>query len=401
LQTTHDLIGKTIAERFVITHVIGEGAMGIVYRGFDESTLAEVAIKVLQPSLAVYPELVARFHREASALRRVDHDGAVRVLGRGDEGGVPFIVMELLHGESLAHVIHRAGCVPEARAARIMVQICEALAIAHERGVVHRDIKPDNIMIVDGGPLGERVKILDFGVAKRVAASGGNLEDSFSMGESTRMGALVGTPEYMAPEQCMAGEVDHRADLYACGVLLYRMVTGHLPFEGEHQHPLELLQRHLGEEPPAPRAVAPWVSVEVEAIILKAMRKTPSDRHASATELRDDLAKLIAVHEEIEMEPTERVSRADLGLWSADVTAALDVAASAPPSAPAPVEEAPIARAPEIAPPPSTPAPSTARPARLAARRKELGYGPVVALAAVIGAGVGSLLVAFLPLLSR
>src|ERR1700722_7796135 len=133
--------------------------MGVVYRGFDDATLNEVAIKVLQPSLAGHEELVARFHREAAATKRVDHEGTVRVLGRGCEEGLYFLVMELLHGQSLAAVLTETHRLSEGRAARIVVQLCGALAVAHERGVVHRDVKPENIMVVEGGvALGERVK---------------------------------------------------------------------------------------------------------------------------------------------------------------------------------------------------------------------------------------------------
>jgi serine/threonine-protein kinase len=391
LQSTHDFIGKTLSDRFLITHVIGEGAMGIVYRGFDEVTLAEVAIKVLQPSLAVHPEIVARFQREAAAMRRVDHDGAVRVIGRGDEGGVPFIVMELLKGESLGSLLHRSGALPEARAARIMVQVCEALAVAHERGVVHRDIKPDKIMIVDGGPLGARVKILDFGVAKRVAARGGHVEDSFSSAEATRFGALVGTPDYMAPEQCAAAEIDARTDVYACGVLLYKMVTTHLPFEGETLSALDICKLHIEADPPPPRGVAPWVSEAMEAIILKALRKAPSDRHASAAALGDELAKLAAGHEEIAMEPTARFSITDIGAASDEITKALDVSAliDTPPSPAPPAPPDPPARPVERA--IASPPPSTAT-TRVTPVVRE--YGRVIAIALVIGASVGTILLA-------
>src|SRR6185437_1921220 len=265
MNTPKDLIGTTLAGRYTITDVLGEGAMGVVYRGFEDATLNEVAIKVLQPSLACHPELVVRCYREASAARRVEHEGAVQMLGRGCEGGLHYLVMELLHGQSLGAILATSPSFPEARAIRTLVQLCGALSVAHERGIVHRDIKPENIMVVAGAEnLGERVKLLDFGIAKRVGEVGG-LEDSFNTGEETRAGALVGTPEYMAPEQCMGCAVDGRTDIYACGVLLYRMVTGIVPFGARDTPPLEICQRHLGEAPKPPGDLAPWLKPAVEA----------------------------------------------------------------------------------------------------------------------------------------
>ncbi len=294
MMTAQDLIGRTLQGRFVIAEQLGEGGMGMVFRGLDEITMDEVAIKVLLPELAVHDEIVARFYREATAARRVDHESAVRVLGRGREGDLHYLVMELLSGQSLAAVLAETPALPPARAARILVQLCEALAVAHERGVVHRDIKPENIMVAPGGGvLGERVKLLDFGVAKPMPRlpSMPSYEDSFNMDVVTTCGALVGTPEYMAPEQCRGLAVDARTDLYACGVLLYRMMTGRVPFDGTH--PLELCQRHIGEAPRPPRAIAPWVAPEIEAIILKALQKSPADRYQSATELRDALLGVV------------------------------------------------------------------------------------------------------------
>ncbi len=312
MNTPQELIGRTFHGKFVITDILGEGAMGVVYRGFDEASLDEVAIKVLLPSLAGHEEVVTRFHREASAARRVDHESAVRVLGRGVEGGLHYLVMELLHGKSLATVLTEERRLPEGRALRLLVQLCGALSVAHERGVVHRDIKPENIMVIEGvDHLGERMKLLDFGIAKRMERAPSRpsgVEDSFNNGEETRHGALIGTPEYMAPEQCMGCDVDARTDLYACGVLLYRMVTGQVPFDGTDAHPFELCQRHIGEEPAAPTSIYPALRPAVEAIILKALRKAPSERYQTAVELRSDLSRALADLEHIEMEPTERLT---------------------------------------------------------------------------------------------
>jgi serine/threonine-protein kinase len=443
MTAAEDLIGRTLQGKFVITDVLGEGAMGIVYRGFDGATLDEVAIKVLQPSLAQHDELVARFHREAAATRRVDHEGTVRVLGRGSDGGVHYLVMELLHGRSLGAVLAEARHLPEGRAARIVVQLCGALAVAHARGVVHRDIKPDNIMILpDIDHLGERVKLLDFGVAKRVAAADARVEDSFNSGDETRHGALIGTPEYMAPEQCMGREVDQRTDVYACGVLLYRMLTGEVPFDGTGAHPFELCQRHIAEDPRPPREIAPWIGAPMEAVVLKAMSKSPDARHQSAGELRDEIARVLASIEAMEMEPTTPLlvsdlirpdERADL---DAGPEASLVEAAEAEPrtstpssagATPAPPAEAePISQAfhpvpvplavqevvsaplgfvamPQSPRHPVVPGPIVDRPTPIpfTRSRRLQGYLPSVALAAVIGAGLGSLLMALIPLIQR
>ncbi len=334
MNTPHDLIGRKLDGRFVITDLLGEGAMGVVYRAFDDSTLDEVAIKVLLPSLAVHEEVVTRFHREASAARRVDHEGSVRVLGRGTEGGLHYLVMELLHGKSLASVLAAELRLSEGRALRLVIQLCGALAVAHERNVVHRDIKPENIMVIEGGgQLGERLKLLDFGIAKRLApgpSRPSGIEDSFNNGEETRNGALIGTPEYMAPEQCMGCDVDARTDLYACGVLLYRMVTGQVPFDGTDAHPFELCQRHIADVPTPPSKIMPGLTPAVEAIILKLLRKAPSERYQSAVELRADLSRALGDLEQIAMEPTEPLSfdrleiTADLAALTADLAAAPD-----------------------------------------------------------------------------
>jgi serine/threonine protein kinase len=421
MTTAQELIGRTLQGKFVITDVLGEGAMGVVYRGFDDTTLDEVAIKVLQPGLAGNAELVSRFHREAAATRRVDHEGTVRVLGRGCEAGLYFLVMELLHGTSLAAVLTEAQRVSEGRAARLVIQLCGALAVAHARGVVHRDVKPENIMVIEGGAgLGERVKLLDFGIAKRMTSPDAQLpstvEDSFTAGDETRAGALIGTPEYMAPEQCMGRDVDARTDLYACGVLLYRMVTGQVPFDGRDVHPFELCQRHIGEDPTPPREICSWISEAMEAIILKALSKAPDARYQSAKELETALGVVLAGIEHIEMERTLPLSLDLLGLGDEASALAEDLAA------PVAIREAPEASLPSIAADvggeegedveayPIVALPVVPRApfaiedpateitkARSARRARVHPYLPTIAVAAVIGAGLGSLLMALAP----
>ena len=308
-----DLIGRTLQGRFTITELLGEGAMGIVYRGLDAQEGCEVAIKVLQPQLADHPEVVARFYREGSAARRIAHANTVRIFGRGEDAGVHFLVMELLQGRSLADVAAATPRMGQARAARILIQVCGALEVAHARGIVHRDLKPDNVMVL-GGPddlLGEHAKLLDFGIAKRVEedpSQPAGVEDSFNMEDLTQCGALVGTPEYMAPEQCRGLAVDARTDIYACGVMLYRLVTGRVPFSAEH--PLEICQLHLAETPRPPSALAPNLHPAIEAAILRAMSKEPAARQQSARALRVQLERALELLAVEETEPTETLELA-------------------------------------------------------------------------------------------
>jgi serine/threonine-protein kinase len=369
-----DLLGTTLGGHLHITDLLGEGAMGIVYRGVDTTSLREVAVKVLQPSLVSHPEVVARFYREGAAASRVDHENTVRMLGRGEDRGVHYLVMELLDGQSLHDVLTAEGRIAQARAARLIAQICGALAVAHERGIVHRDLKPENIMISGGPgvPGGEQAKLLDFGIAKKVAPALPRLapvEDSFSTQDLTACGALVGTPEYMAPEQCRGQAVDARTDVYACGVMLYRLVTGRPPFTAEHL--LEICQLHLGEPPRPPSELLPGLHPALEATILRAMAKDPAERQQSARELRDDLQRVLDELAAAEAEPTETFTAPELA-----ATIRLE------PAAPASIAPAPLL-APEPEPRLTIPTPPPRR--RLPA--------PPLAFWVAFGAGMASTLV--------
>ncbi|MFT3767323.1 MAG: serine/threonine-protein kinase [Minicystis sp.] len=376
MQSPHDLIGRTLQGKFVITDYLGEGAMGIVFRGFDEDTLGPVAIKVLQPALAAHPEVVARFYREGSAARRVDHRNAVRFLGKGQDGGVHFLVMELLDGQSLADLLVIERRLNQVRAARMMIQICDALAVAHERGIVHRDLKPENVMVC-GKPtdaLGEHVKLLDFGIAKRVASSApAGVEDSFNAECLTIAGMLVGTPEYMAPEQCRGHAVDARTDVYACGVVLYRLVTGQVPFTADNV--LEICQLQLGEVPRPPHALVPGVHRAIEAVILKALRKEPGERQQSAAELREELCRAV---DQVTAEESEAT-----GMLAVTALVPVDLAATLP--------------ADIVSPEPLPPEPKTEVPEPktqiFIPRRRFRDHLPLFAACAAIGAGMASLLV--------
>jgi serine/threonine protein kinase len=303
-----DLIGRTIKGTLEITARIGEGAMGSVYRAVDTATGRHLAIKIMQPGRMREPGMLMRFRREATAMRRVRHPNAVEVVSHGVDQGLVYLAMELVEGLDLAeHLAVEKHLAPE-RAARIVADVCSALVEAHAHGVVHRDIKPDNVML--GGASADVVKLIDFGIAKpnplpaqeddadddvvdrrSVHDSIPDSVDLLDVGELTTAGMLIGSPGYMAPEQWSSSEVDGRADVYACGVLLYQLVTGRLPFEDTH--PFMVAQRQLYEEPRAPHELNHEVPLALSAIILRAMRPAREERWQTATELRDALREFL------------------------------------------------------------------------------------------------------------
>src|SRR5436853_2180388 len=229
LQRDEDpLIGKTLAGKYLVEELIKHGGMGAVYRGKHILMEKTVAIKVLRPSLAVDDVVVARFSREAKAASRISHPHAVSVTDFGeDENGVVFLVMEYLDGRTLKDIIKSEGPMPLERALEIIRQVSGALDAAHQQGVIHRDLKSDNIMLsrTNGG---EWAKVLDFGIAKIQQPEGVRDHDI------TAANLVIGTPQYMSPEQCsQTGPLDARADVYSLGVILYEMLAGRVPFTGD------------------------------------------------------------------------------------------------------------------------------------------------------------------------
>jgi eukaryotic-like serine/threonine-protein kinase len=281
------LLGRTFGGKYTIVEKLGEGGMGAVLRGVGPDG-RWVAIKVLHPSFAADPAVLARFERESRMAAQIDHPNAVRVIDHGAEDGIPYLVMELVEGRELFDVLSQEGRLAPARAAAIAVQICDALTTAHDRGIVHRDLKPENVMLTGdpASPGGERVKLLDFGVAKRVMGPADEEDRAITMA-----GTIVGTPAYMSPEQCMGDVVDVRSDVYACGAVLYHLVTGHAPFEAEL--PVQTLFRHVHEEPRPPSELVPGLDRDLEATILKALHKRPEDRHQGACELWEELLAML------------------------------------------------------------------------------------------------------------
>jgi serine/threonine protein kinase len=265
---------------------LGEGGMGAVYRAEHTQLGKKAAVKVLLEELSNNKDVVARFFNEARAATAIDHPGIVTVFDFGYAADHrAYIVMEFLEGETLGERRRRLGRLPVPEALIICRQVAGALGAAHARGIVHRDLKPDNIMLVRDPDVlgGQRAKVLDFGIAKLVERDEAKADDTLPA-VKTKSGKIMGTPTYMAPEQCRgAGDVDHRADMYALGCVLYALVCGRPPFLAEASG--DLIAAHILSEPPAPRSVSPEIPEPVEEVMLRLMAKRPDDRYASMTEV--------------------------------------------------------------------------------------------------------------------
>jgi serine/threonine-protein kinase len=282
------LLGRVLGGRYRLLERLGQGGMGTVFRALHTLMDKQVAVKILRAEMSSDGEAVARFHREARSASRLDHDHCIRVtdFGQSNDGdGLLYLVMELLDGVSLGQVVRR-GPVPAARAAAIGAAVAEALAHAHEQGVVHRDLKPDNVFLARRPRGRELVKVLDFGLAKLMSDSALGAPDNAAL---TRDGTVFGTPEYMAPEQAEGEKLDGRTDLYALGVILYQLVTGDVPFRASNF--VALLTKQVSEPPLPPRARRPDldIPVELEAVILRCLEKRPDQRYTTADALAEAL----------------------------------------------------------------------------------------------------------------
>lgn len=283
LERTSDvLIGQTLIGKYRIDERLNEGGMGAVYRGTHVLMDKTVAIKVLRPSLAADQKIVARFSREARAASRILHPHALSVTDFGEsEDGVVFLVMEYLNGTTLKDIIRKEGPMQLPRVVEIIRQVGSALDAAHEQGVVHRDLKSENIMLLaTNGP--EYAKVLDFGIAKIKEAEG-----VFDPG-LTAPDLVIGTPQYMSPEQCsQAPDIDSRSDVYSLGVIIYEMLVGHVPFTGES--PTTIMMKHLQEPVPSVLVERPDLPASMDGVLSRAMAKQPQDRYQCVGELVDDL----------------------------------------------------------------------------------------------------------------
>jgi serine/threonine-protein kinase len=266
--------GQRLADRFVIERALGHGGMGAVYLANDERLTEKVALKIMHGMALLDPTASDRLRREASAARRISHPNVVKIHDVGEDQGHLFLSMEFVEGQSLADVIKRHSVLPLERVRGYVSEICEGLAAAHAQGVIHRDLKPANVIITPD----QRVKIIDFGLA-RVA----NLEGM------TATGMLLGTPEYMAPEQIKGGNLDGRTDLYALGALTYHAITGRPPFTGDTPIGVSLAQ--ATEQPIPPSSLRPGLDPAWDAFVLKALSKAKEDRFETAQAMRDALPR--------------------------------------------------------------------------------------------------------------
>ena len=280
-KTDDSLLGQTLIEKYRIDERLSEGGMGTVYRGTHVLMDKTVAIKVLRPSLAADEKIVARFSREARAASKISHPHALTVTDFGEaENGVVFLVMEYLDGQTLKDLIREEGPMPLPRAVEIIRQIGSALDSAHGEGVVHRDLKSDNIMLL-GSTTTDYAKVLDFGIAK-IKEREGEYDPRL-----TAPDLVIGTPQYMSPEQCsQEQEIDARSDIYSLGVILYEMLIGHVPFTGES--PTAIMLKHLQQPAPSVLAERNDLPVAVGRVVARALEKRPEDRYQSAGELIED-----------------------------------------------------------------------------------------------------------------
>jgi HAMP domain-containing protein len=271
-------VGQVFAGRYEIQSVLGRGGMGAVYRAHDRDLDDLVAIKTLRgEALSADPSLLDRFKQEIRLARRITHPNILRTHDLGETGGLRYLSMELVKGLTLKQLIDAGEILPTPVGLRIAKQICAGLAAAHEAGVIHRDIKPQNILIDPTGGL----KITDFGIARLSQGRG-----------MTAAGSVVGTPDYMSPEQARGLPLDFRSDIYSTGVVLYEVFTGTLPFDGDT--PLAVVLKHIQEPPPAPHTRNPKIDPRIPPILLRCLEKDPRDRYQTVNELYEALSKVTA-----------------------------------------------------------------------------------------------------------
>jgi serine/threonine-protein kinase len=297
--------GRKLGEKFEILGVLGEGGTGIVYDAHRVVEDDRVALKVIHHHLAGDAQIRGRFTREASILRRLEGDRLCPILEFGEipdprrEGvGLLYMVLPRIEGPALDAVLAKDGPLPIPRAAAILLDVCAALREAHAQGVIHRDLKPGNVLLSEG----DRAVVVDFGMAKIVTGGGTGTT------ALTQHNMVFGTPEYMAPEQARGDELDARCDVYAAGIMLYEMLTGRVPFSGGT--PLGVLTAHLTTEPRAPRERAPdrGISPALEAVTLNAIAKDPAVRYATASALATAIQTALASPDDVEaVRPAARV----------------------------------------------------------------------------------------------
>ncbi|MGZ8574550.1 MAG: Stk1 family PASTA domain-containing Ser/Thr kinase [Actinomycetota bacterium] len=276
---------SVLSDRYQVEARIGAGGMAEVFRGFDQVLNRTVAIKVLLPQMARDTSFVQRFRREAQAAARLNQPNIVGVYDTGADDGTQYIVMEFIEGRTLAEFMATGRRPTPVQAAEIAQKICSAIAAAHAQGVIHRDIKPGNVMITREGV----IKVMDFGIARVLGPE-----------TAPQTSAVLGTASYLSPEQAQGGPVDARTDIYSLGAVLYELLTGRPPFTGDT--PVAVAYKQVNETPAVPSSLNPDVPVRLDAVVMKALSKNPSNRYQSATEFSADLARVIA-GQEVEATP--------------------------------------------------------------------------------------------------
>ncbi|WP_328605542.1 Stk1 family PASTA domain-containing Ser/Thr kinase [Amycolatopsis sp. NBC_00345] len=274
---------RLLSNRYELGDTLGYGGMSEVHHGHDVRLGREVAIKVLRADLARDPQFQERFRREAQNAAALNHPAIVAVYDTGeastDVGALPYIVMEFVEGRTLRDIVKTEGPMSQKRAMEVMADVCAALDFSHRHGIVHRDVKPANVMITKNGA----VKVMDFGIARA-------MHDGQSA--MTQTAAVIGTAQYLSPEQARGEAVDARSDVYAAGCVLYELITGEPPFTGDS--PVAVAYQHVREDPNPPSSVNPAVTPELDAVVLKALAKGPANRYQSAAEMRSDLVRTLS-----------------------------------------------------------------------------------------------------------
>jgi eukaryotic-like serine/threonine-protein kinase len=273
-RTNGDLSGRTLGGRYRVEGELGRGGMAKVYRGTDSVLGRPVAVKVLSAQYAEDANFVTRFRREAQAAARLNHPNLVQVYDTGSDDGIHYIVMEYVEAKTLADYLAGGGRIMPDRAVELAEAVCDALDVAHAQGVIHRDVKPANIMVTRDG----RVKVTDFGIARVMTNE--TVEQT---------AAVLGTASYLSPEQAQGGAIDQRSDLYSLGCVLYEMLTGRPPFTADS--PVAVASKHVLEQPIPPSRSNPDVSPQLDAVVMRALAKNPDNRYQSASEMREDLER--------------------------------------------------------------------------------------------------------------
>jgi len=304
--------GRVLGNRYEIIQLLGEGGMGAVYKARDREVDRFVALKVIRPEYAANAHILQRFKQELILARQVTHRNVIRIYDLGEADGIKFITMEYIEGRDLKSIICESGKLEPKKAAEIIEQVCHALEVAHMESVIHRDLKPQNIMVDNQG----KISVMDFGIARTMEAAGGGM---------TQTGALVGTPEYMSPEQAKGEKVDGRTDLFSLGIIFYELLTGDTPYEAETT--MGQLYQRTKEIPPPPIEKDPSIPRPLNNIVVRCLQIDKEKRYASATEILQDLAVFQGTRVgSVTLPPSVRFSPAEIARhwkWIAGAAAVL------------------------------------------------------------------------------